>query len=130
MIRYSWLFGEVNRVLAHQIICMDCGYQGSFDTQEVSIENTRQDCFKYFKHNPFTSAMHYQCPECNSYLKVDPMDIFKMYPVKGHPHPGRPGKDTNSISVDTNFLWQLPGMIKDGVRGLKRYITKNIGLNS
>ncbi len=126
MIRYSWLSGEVNRMLAHQIICMECGYQGSFDTQEVSIENTRQDCFKYFGHNPFTSAMHYQCPECNSYLKVDPMDIFKMHPVKGQAHPGGPAMDMSSVSVDTDFLWQLPGMIKDRVLGLTKYISSRI----
>ena len=116
-------------MLAHQIICMSCGYQGLFDTQEVSIENTRQGCFKYFGYSPFTSGMYYQCPECNSQLIVDPMDMFNMCPAKGQPHMGYPEKNTNSVPMDLEFLSQLPGMIKDGVLGLTRYITKNIGLN-
>ena len=116
-------------MLAHQIICMACKYQGSFDTQEVSIENARPDCSKYLGHDPFTSAMHYQCPQCYSCVNVDPMDIFKMHPAEGQPVLGFPGKDTNSIPLDTDFLWQLTSIIKHGMLVLTRYVSKNIGLS-
>ena len=115
-------------MLAHQILCMACGYQGSFDTQEIAIENSRSDCFTFLGHNPFTSTMHYKCPECNFYLEVDPMDIFKVYPVKGRPYLGRPGEDMSSVSMDIDFLWKLPGMIKDGVLELTKYISSRISV--
>ena len=58
--------------------------------------------------------MHYQCPECNSYLDVEPMDIFKTGSARGRPSPGHSEKDTSSVLADTgDFLWQLPGMIKN-----------------
>lgn len=116
-------------MLAANMICIVCGCRGSIDEQEVSIEPSRQDGFKYLGHDAFTGAMHYQCPECNSYLNVDPMDMFKTYPVKGQPGPGNPEKDTYRVSADNVSLWQLAGVIKDGVFGLTRYIIKNIGPN-
>lgn len=118
----------MNKMLASQIICVACGYHGSLDTQAVSIENSRSDCFKCLGNDFFTGAMYYQCPECNSYLNVDPMDILKMDPARGQPNPGHPAKYPYSVWADTDFLRQLPGMIKDGMLGLTRYISKNLGL--
>jgi len=106
---------------------MECGYQGLFDTQEVSVEKAKPDSFRYLGHNAFTGAMRYQCPGCNSYLNVNPMDIFKTYPVRGQPGPGQPVKDPYSISAEMDFLWQMPRVIKNRVLGLTRYISKNLG---
>lgn len=115
-------------MLASQMICMPCGYQGSIDTQCASIGNSRSETFRYLGHNPFSGEMHYQCPECKSCLNVDPADIFKMDPARGLLSAGLLEKDPYSFSVDTvDFLWQLPVTIKDGVRGLTRYISKNLG---
>jgi hypothetical protein len=52
------------------------------------------------------------------------MDIFKMDLVRGQPVHAE--KDAYDVAEDTfGFLWQLPGMIKDGVLGLTKYISKN-----
>ena len=117
-------------MLASQIICMACGYQGSFDTQEVAMECSDQDCFKYLGNDPYTGAMHYQCSECKSYLDIDPMHILRIDPTRGQLSLGQPVKNTNSASMDTAFFLQLPGMIKDGMLGLTRYIRKNLGFIS
>ena len=114
-------------MLASQIICMACGYQGSFGTQEISMEGSNQACFKYLGNDPFTGAMHYQCSECKSYLDVDPVHILRIDPARGQLSLGEPGKNTYRASMDTDFLLQLPGMIKDGVLGMTRYIRKNLG---
>lgn len=112
-------------MLALNMICMACGCRGPIGSQEVFTDNSRPDCFKYWGHNPFTGSMHYQCPECNSYLNIDPMDILRMDPARGRPNPGCSEKDTYRILVDTaDALLQLPVVIKGGVLWLTRYITK------
>ncbi|NTW17213.1 MAG: hypothetical protein HGA41_07145 [Syntrophaceae bacterium] len=51
-----------------------------------------------------------------------------MDPARGQLSAGLLEKDPYSFSVDTvDFLWQLPVTIKDGVLGLTRYISKNLG---
>ena len=112
---------------ASQILCMACGYQGSFGTQEISMELSMQYSFKYLGNDPFTGAMHYQCPECKSHLDVDPMHILRINPARGQLNLGQPRKNVHRASMDTDFLWQLPGMIKDGLLGMTRYIGKNLG---
>ena len=115
---------------ALNIICMVCGFRGSsgsIGAQEVSMECSKEGCFKYLGNDPFTGTMHYQCFECKSYLDVDPMHILRINPARGQLSLGEPGKHTYRASMDTDFIWQLPGMIKDGVLGLTRYIRKNLG---
>jgi len=103
------------------MICMACGYQGSIDAQGVSIEDSRLDGFRYLGHDSLMGTMHYRCSRCHSFLKVDPMDILKMYST-GQLTVGRPGKDSCIISEDNNLLRLLPDIIKDGVLRLTRYI--------
>ena len=91
------------------------------------MELSKQDGFKYLGNDPVTGVMHYQCPECKSHLDVDPMHILRIEPTRGQLSLGQPGRNTYRASRDANFLWQLPGMIKDSVLGLTTYIRKNIG---
>jgi len=117
---------------ALNIICMACGCRGSSGstgTQEVSMDGSKEACFKYLGNDPFTGTIHYQCSECKSYLNVDPMHILKIDPARGQLSLGQPGTNTDSVSVNTDFLLQLPGMIKDGVLGLTRYIRRSLGFS-
>ena len=113
-------------MLASNMICMACGRHGSIGVQEECIENFKLDSFHYLGHNSYTGAMHYQCPECDSYLNVDPMDMLKLVTARGQPGQYRPGKDTYSALIDTvDSLCQLPRMIKDGALLFAGYIGKN-----
>jgi hypothetical protein len=63
------------------IKCIHCDCAGIIEDQGTTFNGQTNDMrasriFKHEGHNPFSGYLHYQCPECQTIILIDPMDVL------------------------------------------------------
>jgi len=68
-----------------EIACLHCGFAGMLDIHSQDEVIPKDRLFRRLGHNPYSGALHYQCPACGIVLLVDPMAVLGEKSLKGFP---------------------------------------------